>query len=60
MENIKVGDIVNIHFNEKVIHDVEILYIPLFPGDYFRLKNSNGDLFNVQQYNYMVKYSRED
>ena len=56
METIKVGDVVNVFFNTAdAIYDAEIIYTPMATGDCFKLLDKNGKIYNVQQYNYMVK-----
>ena len=55
-ERINVGDTVCVYFNTAdAIFDAEVLYTPCATGDCFILKDKKGSIYNVQQYNYMVK-----
>ena len=56
MDTIKIGDVVNVYFNTSdAIFDAKILYTPASTGDCFILIDKSGKIYNVQQYNYMVK-----
>ncbi len=56
MDTIKIGDVVNVYFNTSdAILDAKILYTPMSTGDCFILIDKSGKIYNVQQYNYMVK-----
>lgn len=56
MERIQTGDKVSVFFNTAdSIHNAEVLKTPCATGDCFVLKDTNGAIINVQQYNYMVK-----
>lgn len=57
-DKIDKGDIVDVFFNTAdAIYDVEVLYTPCATGDCFTLKDKKGTIYNVQQYNYMIKHS---
>lgn len=58
MNKIEVGDIVDVYFDRSsAIFNAEIISTPVATGDCFRLKDSHGNLYNVQQYDYMIKHA---
>lgn len=55
-ERIKEGDTVSIFFNtSEALHHVEIMHTPVATGDCFVVKDKRECIYNVQQYNYMLR-----
>ncbi len=60
-KKIEEGDIVDVFFEHcEAILNVEVLYTPCATGDSFHLKDSNGNLYNVQNYAYMIRRNKKE
>lgn len=58
-EELKIGDIVDVHFANETLFNLKILYEPCTTGDCFKLIGADGALYNIQNYNFMVKITQE-
>jgi len=52
---IQTGDIVHICFNNETIYNLKIIYLPTAERDYFTMKNKKEEIYNIKNYNYMIK-----
>ena len=54
---INKGDVVNIYFNTaNTIHRAKVIHLMGEEAcDYYTVKDENGKIYHVQQYNYMEK-----